>query len=331
VRRGVAAAAIIVVIILIAVGVDSCQSSARKSALQDYANSVSSVITRSDNTSAALFKTLSSGGGSSNGVSIQNQINQTRASAQTVLSDAQKQSAPDSVKTANSHLLLALRMRLDGITNIANEIQPALGSSVNKDAVDNIAGEMARFYASDVLYKSYTAPELVSALHANKIAVGGANGETINAGQFLPSIQWLDPAHIASALNVSLPGGSKSGKPAPGVHGHVLNSVSVNGTTLQSGATNSVTAKPAPTFTLSFTNGGTNNETDVKCKVSVTGTGVTGLKIVPQTAAGKSATCAVTLTAAPPAGTYSVVATIEKVPGESNTSNNSLTFPVTFN
>ena len=37
-----------------------------------------------------------------------------------------------------------------------------------------------------------------------------------------------------------------------------------------------------------------------------------------------------TLTSSPPAGTETVVATIEKVPGEKNLTNNSLSFPVTF-
>ena len=50
----------------------------------------------------------------------------------------------------------------------------------------------------------------------------------------------------------------------------------------------------------------------------------------PQTIAGQSATCQVKLNAAPPEGTHTVVATIEKVPGEKNTANNTLSFPVTF-
>ena len=329
VRRAIAVAAVVIVIVLIAVGVNSCESSARKSALQDYANNVSSLISRSTANSRALFGVLSSGVNSSNATSAQNQINQALGSARKVLSDAHGLGAPDSARTANANLLLALQMRVDGITNIATEIQPAVGSAVNRDAVNAIAAQMARFYASDVLYKSYTAPAIVSALHANGIAVGGSNGETVNGDQFLPDVQWLTPSFVASELGATLPSASH-GKVAPGLHGHVLNSVAVNGSTLQSGATNTVAATPPPTFTLSFTNGGTNNETSVHCEVSVTGAGATGQKIVPETFAGKPASCAVTLTSSPAAGTYNVVATIEKVPGETNLKNNTLTFPVTF-
>ena len=51
---------------------------------------------------------------------------------------------------------------------------------------------------------------------------------------------------------------------------------------------------------------------------------------MPETFAGKNASCQVKLNAAPPKGTQSVVATIEKVPGEKNVANNTLTYTVTF-
>ena len=331
VRRAVVVVAFVVIIVLIAVGINGCQSSARKSALQDYANNVDSVISRSDTTSKSLFKALD--GGSGDASMISQSINKTRANAQTVLSDARGFSVPSAARTANSHLLLALQMRLDGITNIANEIQPALGTSVGRDAVNGIAAQMARFYASDVLYKQYTLPALVSALHAGNIAVGGSDGVPVNNGQFLPSLDWLNPGDVASQLGVSLSGGGSSGSSTTlkGLRGDSIGPVSVTGTQLSTGGTNSIPASPPPTFDVSFTNGGNFDETDVSCKVSVTGGGVTGTKVVASVAQGATASCAVTLSAAPPAGTYNVVVTIEKVPGEKNVQNNTSTFPVTFN
>jgi hypothetical protein len=319
------------VIVLIAVGVNSCQSSARKSALQDYANSVNSLINRSYATSNSLFGVLSSGVNASNVTSKSQDINQTRLTAESELKAAQGLSVPSAAKTANTRLIFALQQRLDGITDIATEIQPALGTSVNRDAVKQIAGDMANFYSSDLIYKKYVAPALVSALHANDIGVGGTDGAPINAHQFLPSINWLRPNFVAAALNVSLPSTGSGGKVSPGLHGHSLTSVSVGGTTLEPGATNTVAASPTPTFTIDFENGGASNETDVTCKVSVTGQGVSGTHVVPETFAGKSATCPVTLSTSPPTGTFTVVATIERVPGEKNVSNNTQSYPVTFN
>jgi hypothetical protein len=320
----------VIVVVLIAVGVNSCQSSARKSALQNYGDNVNSIISQSNATSAKLFKAVSGATGG-NESSVSQTINQTEQTAQTTLSRAEHLSVPSAAKTANATLVQALRYRLDGITNIAGEIQPALGTSVNQQAVTQIAGQTARFYASDVMYKDYVAPELVSALHANGIAVGGADGVPINAGQFLPTIDWLQPSYIGGELGVALSSSSKSssGQKVTGLHGEEINSVSVAGSQLSTDG-NSVAATPPPTFTLSFTDSGNFTETDVRCTVTMTGTSVSGLTVVPSINKSQTKTCQVTLKSAPPAGNYNVVADIERVPGESNVTNNRLSYPVTF-
>jgi hypothetical protein len=218
------------------------------------------------------------------------------------------------------------------MANVASNVGPALQSQTSKDAVDTIAAEMARFYASDVLYKDYSVPMIVGALRAAGITVGGLGGQQLNSSQFLPSIQWLDPVHVANVLHVSLPS-SSSGQPkniAPGLHGHQLNSVTIGGTTLQTGSSNQIPASPAPTFTLNFANTGQNTETNVKCRVTIAGSNVSGQTVVPQTTAGQSTSCQVTLSSTPPKGSQTVKAEIVPVPGETKTANNSLTFPVTF-
>jgi hypothetical protein len=322
-RRMVLAVVLLVVVILIALGVHSCQVSANESALKDYTNHVSSLVTQSDATGKQLFSQLAPNGGLQNGPAIQTQINGTLTQARKQLQSAQSYSAPDAVKTADQNFVLALKMRADGIRNVAGEIQPALGNQTSQTAVNTIAAEMARFYASDVLYKDYTAPEVAGALHSAGIAVGG-NGVSIAAGQFVPSLQWLLPTYISGQLHV------RGAKPTPGKHGHVLNTVAVGSNTMVAGVTNHTPANPPATFTLSFTNDGSNTETAVVCKVTVSGTGVSGQTTVTQTTAGQNSTCQVPLSAAPPAGNQTVTATVEKVPGETDTTNNSQTFTVDF-
>ena len=328
-RRAVAAVALLVLVILIVIGVHSCQVSQTNSALRDYSNSVAALIQSSDQTGRHFFGLLSSGQISSNSTSLRAQIEEARLTARHQLTSAQGLSAPDQVKTAQQHLVLALQLRTDGIANIAPQLAPALQPQTSADAINSIAAEMARFYASDVVYKDYTLPEVVAALHNAGIDVGGTNGVPINQGQFLPDLQWLTPSFVASQLHVSAPS-SSGGKLTPGLHGHALDSVSVGGTTLQTGSTNTLPASPPPTFTLTFTNTGQNTETNVICKVSVSGTSLTGQTAVPQTQAGQQYNCQVSLPSSPPAGSYTVTATVQPVPGEKNIANNTLTFPVTF-
>jgi hypothetical protein len=328
VRRLILAAIVVVVIILIAVLVNSCEVSARNSALKDYNNSVASLNAQSVNTGRGFFNTLS--GPTSDPASLQNSLNQSFSDASNELKKAKGLSVPDEVKNAQSNFALALQMRVDGIHNIAGQVPSALQSQTAQDAVNSIASDMARFYSSDVLYKDYTVPEVIGALRAAGITVGGLGGQQINSSQFLPSISWLDPQTVANQLHVSLPS-TKSNKPvAPGLHGHQLNSVSVGGTQLQTGSANSIPASPAPTFTLSFANTGHNTETNVKCRVTIAGSKISGQTSVPQTTAGESTQCTVTLNGIPPKGSHQVTAQIAPVPGEKTTSNNSQTFPVDF-
>ena len=323
--------ALLIVVILVAVGVHSCQVSQRNSALRNYSDSVASIIRASNQTGQQFFNVLSSGQGASNGPNLQSQVDEARLSAENQLNRAAGLDVPDEAKGAQQDLLLALQMRRDGIAQIAQQVQPALQQSTATDAVSQIAADMAKFYGSDVVYKNYSLPAIVGALHTAGIAVGGTSGEPVEGGQFLPDLQWLTPSFVATQLHTTFtPTGNKSGKVAPGTHGHSLDSVSVGGTTLQSGSTNTIPASPAPTFTLTFTNSGSNNETNVVCKVTVSNSSASGSTTVPQTQAGQQTTCQVPLSSSPKAGSSSVTATVEPVPGEKNSSNNTQTFPVTF-
>jgi hypothetical protein len=328
-RRIIAGVVIVIVIVLILIGVSSCSSSANKSALESYTSNVNSLIKSSQNNSAQLFTLLKSGVSSSNAVSTQNQINKIAQNASGVLSSARKQSVPSSAKEAQTNLVQALTLRYDGLISIAKQIQPAVGSSISASAVSTIAGDMARFYSSDVLYKLYTVPQLAEALHGAGATVGGAEGVQISGDQFLPSLSWLTPTYIANTLGVSAGSASGSGSTAAGPlpHGSELNTVSFNGAQLQTSG-NTIAGKPPPTFTLKFTDSGASTERNVVCKVTVGS--VSGQKVVPEIAAGGSTTCSVTLSSSPPAGSATLTATIEKVPGETDTNNNTQSFPVTI-
>ncbi|MBV9165794.1 MAG: hypothetical protein JO342_06540 [Solirubrobacterales bacterium] len=327
-RRIVVAAGVLIALVLIVLGIHSCQISARNSALRDYDNSVASLIVRSDQTGRALFAELSGASGSSNQTGLQTQIDQTRQQALAQLNDAKRLAFPDQLAAAHSQLVLALRMRSDAVSRIALELQPAMATPMARAASATIARQMSRLYASDVLYNDYVAPAIAAGLRHAGIPVGGQQGQPITLGHFVPSAQWLSVGFVSSTLG-SL-SSSNGGKPAPGIHGHKMDSVSVNGTALQTTATNTVAANPPPTFVCMFTNDGQDTERNVTVKVSVTGTSVSGQAVVPHTVPGRSYTAKVTLSSAPPAGAYTVAATVERVPGETVTTHNTLSFPVIF-
>jgi hypothetical protein len=311
---------LVVVVLLMAVGIHSCQVSQTNSALTNYAAGVSTLIGDSHNTSAALFGVLKNPGGA---INAQKDISADESQALQQLHQAQSLNPPGQVSAANSKLVLAMQMRYDAIRHIGMVIEQALSKgAASTGAVSAIAGETARLYASDVIYIDYALAEMIAGLQA-----AGIHGEAINRSQFVPSIQWLQPTVIAEALHVNAP---VSNTLSPGTHGHALESVNVGATQLDTGSPNTVALSPAPQFTLNLLNSGTNNEFNVVCKITVTGTSSVGTATVAETYAGKTATCNVALKPLPAAGTYTMVATIEKVPGEKNLANNTLSYTVSF-
>jgi hypothetical protein len=310
---------LVVLIVLVALGVHSCDVSQTKSALQDYNNGVYSIIQSSDSTGRQVFHELASGGGASSGQSRQNALYLLLGAARRQLSRAQGLGVPDQMQAAERNLVLALRMRSDGIGVVARQIQPALGTTTNRDAINQIAGATARFYASDVIYKAYTVPEIAGALNGAGITVG-VDGQTINGGQFLPALGWLQPAFIASQLGVHLPGTPLQPPPT-------LDGVAVGTNTMVPGATNHVTAKPAPTFTISVTNNTHQTLYNIGCSVSLAGLSDTGSASISELAPGQGGTCQVTLSSSPTPGLFNVTATVSAGAG---TRKAILTFPVQF-
>lgn len=328
VRRLVAAAVAVVLVILAVVGVKGCLDSQKTSALKGFNSNVSTIVGESDNqVSKPLFKLLT-GAASRSPVDLQNQINQLNVVAGEEVSRAKGLDAPDELSGAKSSFVLTLQLRQDGVARIARLIQPALSKNAQtaSAAVNRIAGQMRAFDASDVIYTLRVAPQIAKALDDD-----GISGERVATTKFLPDIRWLDPAYVASQLGASAGGGNRAA--TPGTHGHSLDSVSAGGTELSASGPNTVPASPAPTFTVNFTNGGQSDETNVVVKVSVEGAGkpIEGTQTVPKTTAGQSATAQVRLPSSPPTGQeLTVKATVEPVPGETNTDNNTQSYPVTF-
>ena len=133
-----------------------CSSTAARSApptraLQDYTNNVSSLNQQSAANGQQLFTQLSQAAESRHRHQRpeRDQPGPHRAS-KNVYKKATDTSVPDQVKTGNADFLKALKMRVDGISDIAKEIQPALSSTATQAPSTRSPPRWRRFYASDV-------------------------------------------------------------------------------------------------------------------------------------------------------------------------------------
>jgi hypothetical protein len=332
VRRAVALGVGVLVLILLIVGIRACQNSAKKNSLRDYNRDVTALARDSDTQVSRPFFDLIGKPGNRSAVTIETQINQYRVVAEDLAERARKLSVPGEVTEAQRNVITALDLRAGALAKIADKIRTALGTGPSQeDAVQEIAGQMQAFLASDVLWSQRVIPLITEGLEDAEVT-----GQTVQASRFLPDLAWLDPSVVAERLGAEGGGtaGGTGGAVAPGTHGHGLISTSVGTTTLQpGGAVNRLTAAGNPTFTVKFQNQGENDERDVVVNLQVSGAGkpIRVRRTVDQTTAGQESTVQIPLGQAPPVGTpVQITVAIAPVRGEKTTDNNRSTYTAIF-
>ncbi len=334
IRQAAAAIGLIVILLLLVFVVRSCQSSAKENALKDYNREVSTIGGESASQIGAEFFRLLGEGGSDSPADLQSAISSFKTQADQQLSQAEGLSVPDEMRNAQLSLLNTLEWRRDGLEFISGRVRTALGDSGEEadQAIEQIAGQMQVFLASDVSYETRVRPSIKAALDDKEIG-----GQDIAPSVFLPSIDWLQPDVVASQLGQQLSAGSgrdKNEPTGPGLHGTNLESVSYGDTTLQPGASNQLTYSPDSTFSVKFTNGGDNDEFDVKVTVRIqggSGDPITLTDTIDQIAPKASATANLALEESPPLGSaVTIRVNVAKVPGEERTDNNEAEYQALF-
>jgi hypothetical protein len=327
VRRRIAAGVGLVVVILIVLGISSCLSSRKTTALKEYNENVGQLVQASDQkVSHPLFSTLASAS-SKSPLDVEVQIGELRVQAQSQAASAKGLSVPGDMSAAQRNLLLALDLRAEALVKLANQVRSALGGQ-GKSASGLIAGDMEMFLASDVIYSQRVAPLIQQTLAAHGVH------ELSTAGtSFLPNVGWLDPATVLSRLTGQSASSSQSGQVAPGVHGHSLTGVSVGARNLEAGgALNHISGGANPTFTVMVQNGGTNSETNVKVEVTVTagGKSIKASHVITKTEPSATAKVDIPVNGVMQGVASRITVNVASVPGETNTENNKNTYLAVF-
>jgi hypothetical protein len=333
-RRLIALAFGVLLFIVLAFGVNACLDSRAENRLKDYNRDVATVIAESDrDVSRPFFQALSQGGESP--VELESQVNQLRNVADNHVEQAEGFDVPDELDSAQRNLLLTLDMRSSAIGKIAGEVRTALSDGDQAgDAVTQIAAQMQQFLASDVIYDTRVIPFIQEALKQREIG-----GQDLADSQFLPGLDWLEPATVRTRLGATAggeQGAAADENVAPGLHGHGLVSVAVGDVTLQPGeeTPNRIPAGSDLAFTVTFANQGENDERNVTVTVRIRASGtktISARRRVPQTTAGSNAVATIPIQDAPPIGTaVTIEVAVARVPGEEKVDNNTQTYNAIF-
>jgi hypothetical protein len=325
VRRRIAAGVGVVLLIAIVLLVNGCLKRGKQHALESYSQNVNQIAAESESQVAKpLFTTLSSASGKQ-ALDVETQVDQLRRQSEEIAERAKGLSVPGEMTSAQRNLLLALDLRVEGLTKIAGLVREALGGKAQQ-ASAHIAGAMETFLASDVLYSQRVVP-----LVQQTLASGGVNGQSTTSSRFLENLSWLTAATVQSKLTGQA--ASSSGAVAPGTHGSALKGVSVGTSALEPSPTlNHVSGGANPTFTAMVEDSGSNPETNVKVNVSVTTEGktLTASHTIEKTEPGQTYNADVTVKGVTLEAASRVDVQVQPVPGETDVENNKASFIVIF-
>ena len=328
VRRSIAGGAALIALVLFLFLLRGCLDSRKEQSFRDYTREVAALVNESDDESAGVFRLLT---GSAGEVETTTQLNAFAGAADQVLDRARATDRPDELSEANDYLIETLQFRRDGIRAIARLLPGENASRPERQqGAEAIAAAMQTFLASDVIFTTRVRPRLDEGLKKQEL-----DGEVdVPQSTFLPDTGWLDPATVTDRVGtLGGGGGGASGDAAPGLHGSGLGTVTLGGVALTPDASASVPLSGDLVFEIQVLNQGENTETEVPVNVTVgSGGDATNLKeVLPEIAAGETATVEVPFDAEPSTGqNVPITVEIEAVPGEEMTDNNTGEFSVIF-
>ncbi len=321
-------------LILLVLALRGCLNARNERAIKDYVGQSSELIDQSKMEGNQLFGLLGGSGDQDDAVDAANVVNGLRSESATLVDRANDLDAPDEVSSAQENLVDALELRRDALAAVANALPGALADEERRESTGDIAEMMQVFLASDVLLKYRFKPNLEQALRDEDLT-GEVSVPKQSELEFVPDVQWADPAFVADQIAGlrGTGGGAGDESAAPGLHGNGLGTVTLGGVALVPGASATVPLSEDLSFDVQVVNQGENNETDVNVRVTV-GEGNDAIELeetIPEIAVGEQQNVTIPLAEQPPTGeNVPVTVEVEAVPGEEMTDNNSAEFTVIF-
>ena len=321
------------VVVLLVLGVRSCLDTRKERAFEDYVENAKALLQESDQQSKDLFKALQGKAGSQP-VGVENALNTLSANSGRLVERGRQLDHPGELDTANAYLLQTLEFRRDGIKAIAVEAPNAASRGNRTEAAKKIAAQMRNLDASDVIYVRRFVPNLQKQLKAEELE----NRIGIPRSQFLPNVDWLQPSVVLQRVSgIGTGTGTKAptGPVKPGTHGTGLGAVTVqpSGAELTTDKAADIRAGQNVTFDVQVDNQGENDEQNVGVTIEITG-GAKPIKLedtIPTIAAGETKTASIPLATTPTTGrALEIKITVQDVPGEADSKNNTQTFPAIF-
>jgi hypothetical protein len=306
--------------------VQSCQSDKKRDAYRDYLASVARISQTSDGVGRDLGELLTTPGLKQ--ADLDDRLTGLVQNEQLDLDRARRLDPPGPLRPAHERMLQALEYRVGGLRGLADVFEQTKGSKDATQAGALLAAQAERLLASDIVWAdSFRSPTLVV-----------LKDEDIS-GVEVPDSQFVQTPDLVSQRSMTpiwqrIHGASTGGTPT-GVHGNGIAGVKVlpSGKQLVAGQETTIQASTDLGFEVSVTNSGDSLESGVEVQLTIPKQPKSIVKTETIDLIDSGETKTVTFTGFPtlPFGEkVNLRVDVKPVPGETNTGNNTVEFPVFF-
>lgn len=316
----------ILVVVLLSVWVQGCAADSDQTTYGEYLADVGEVGRDSAKIGADLATLLTTPGLAQ--TELETKLGGFVQRQQLDVERARDLDPPGPLTPANDHAVEALELRVAGLQGLLDVFRATKDTDDQTAAGRQLAAHGDRLEASDVVWK-----DLFQGTATAAMAAEGVEGLTAPASVFVENAD-LYTARSLSAVWQRVHGASTGGT-ATGLHGSALAYTEVKpaGVQLSTSTETKITISTDLAFEVGVTNSGENQEVGVKVKLTIPAQPTAIAKTGTIDVIDPGETKTVTFSDFPdfPFGENTTVqVSVEPVPGETNTGNNTAEYPVVF-
>jgi len=319
------AGAIILAVVLV-FWVNSCREDQKTGAYEDYMQATSGVVNDSEEIGQQLVDSLTTPGATLE--DIEAQIGGLAQQQSQVVIRADDLTPPGPLVEEQESLVESMQLFESGLTGLQEAFSQVQLASDPEEAGQTLSGQAGRLIAGQVVYD-----DLFRARSQQVMRDEGISGVPVPELNFLPNVELASQNSLAELVTRLTQGGDAAeGEPPAGLHGNQIEAVRVGDQTLSPDEETVIAASDQLAIEVDVTNSGDFQETQVTVTLTIQQTQpINKEEVIDVINSGQTKTATfrdfANLEFTVP--TRMKVA-VNPVPGEENTANNTVEYPVIF-
>ena len=330
---GLIAFAILVVVLLV-FWIQSCSEASKQKTYKDYMAKVSQVASSSQQIGRQLSQALTAQGLKE--AQVEERIAGLSRQEQQAVERARAITPPGALRNEHQSLIQALQYRVSGLNGLANALVATAKTKDTNRAGAVLADQMQRLLASDVIYEdSFRAPS------SAELARQGVTGTNASGGPLVPDSNFLQTSDLVTGNAMATVLGQIRGSTSTtsggggGLRGTNLVSTKVQpqGTELSESTQTTIVLRTNMSIQVTVEDSGNSQEANIPVKLTIVQAGsptYSKTATIGFISPGEQKTVSFTNFPNFQVKPAQVKVEVTPVKGETNTSNNSATYPVIF-